>query len=434
MSDQQGITRRGFIKNATVAGAAAATAGVLGAASAQAKGHCPTPWLPAKWDYEADVVICGYGSTGMPAAIEAYDAGVKDILILEQAAWLGGQGRRCGGGVAQAETVVQKKFGIVDSKDDFYKYLVACGEGLVDKKLLRSFANNDNVDWIIQKLGGQPVSEWSISSKIVPDDTKDKDVPLSFAYGLNYSGTPVFFSKYGMKLVMRCHWFTGDPAAEEFMKQHAGMSGQAGPNGGTGVFKTLDAAVKARKKIRTMASTSLAGFVAGPDREVLGIMAVGADNKTFYIKANRGVLIGTGGWAMNKSMVMNYLHLAESAFKPGKYPTSQAVETEEDGSGILAAQALGADTFLMGAGGGTTDTSQGFLCGSGGLKINDQSQVIDIYGKPIPRLYAGGRATGGIYFEQYPSCGIAFSSAIWQGRIAGKNLAALKSWGKAAVR
>jgi predicted oxidoreductase len=31
----------------------------------------------------------------------------------------------------------------------------------------------------------------------------------------------------------------------------------------------------------------------------------------------------------------------------------------------------------------------------GGLKIDGNCQVIDIYGKPIPGLYAGGEASGG---------------------------------------
>ena len=41
------------------------------------------PWLPAKWDYEADVVVVGYGGAGAAAAIEAHDAGAT-VLILEK--------------------------------------------------------------------------------------------------------------------------------------------------------------------------------------------------------------------------------------------------------------------------------------------------------------------------------------------------------------
>jgi fumarate reductase flavoprotein subunit len=58
----------------------------------------------------------------------------------------------------------------------------------------------------------------------------------------------------------------------------------------------------------------------------------------------------------------------------------------------------------------------------GGLRINTRSQVMDIWGNPIPRLYAAGEVTGGIHGEKrlpgnsIPEC-LAF------GRIAGTNAA-----------
>lgn len=58
----------------------------------------------------------------------------------------------------------------------------------------------------------------------------------------------------------------------------------------------------------------------------------------------------------------------------------------------------------------------------GGLKINTKSQVIDLYGKPIPRLYAAGEITGGFFCKPnvyipgtFTVLGIVF------GRIAGEN-------------
>ena len=53
----------------------------------------------------------------------------------------------------------------------------------------------------------------------------------------------------------------------------------------------------------------------------------------------------------------------------------------------------------------------------GGLAVNAKSQVLDIFGKVIPGLYAGGEATGGISVAGMPR-------AIILGRIAGENAAA----------
>ncbi len=66
----------------------------------------------------------------------------------------------------------------------------------------------------------------------------------------------------------------------------------------------------------------------------------------------------------------------------------------------------------------------------GGPKRNARSQVIDAYGKPIPRLYAAGEL-GSIYFFQ-PSVGCTLGEALAFGRIAGRNAAAEARQGVAA--
>jgi 3-oxo-5alpha-steroid 4-dehydrogenase len=62
-----------------------------------------------------------------------------------------------------------------------------------------------------------------------------------------------------------------------------------------------------------------------------------------------------------------------------------------------------------------------------GIRINADAKVIDVNGKPIPRLYAAGRVTGGQYGQLY-SCGTAICTALIMGRIAGKNAGAEKAW------
>lgn len=56
----------------------------------------------------------------------------------------------------------------------------------------------------------------------------------------------------------------------------------------------------------------------------------------------------------------------------------------------------------------------------GGLRINKDAQVIDIWGKPIPRLYAAGEVTGGIHGSNRLG-GNATPDCIVFGRVAGKN-------------
>jgi len=62
----------------------------------------------------------------------------------------------------------------------------------------------------------------------------------------------------------------------------------------------------------------------------------------------------------------------------------------------------------------------------GGLKINTKAQVIDVFDKVIPRLYAAGAVTGTVY--TYPGSGTLLNTCFVFGRIAGKNAANEKPW------
>ena len=62
---------------------------MMSSVDAEPKAGKSKPWLPAKWDYEADVVVVGYGGAGVCAAVVAHDAGAQ-VLILEKAPFAGG--------------------------------------------------------------------------------------------------------------------------------------------------------------------------------------------------------------------------------------------------------------------------------------------------------------------------------------------------------
>ena len=62
----------------------------------------------------------------------------------------------------------------------------------------------------------------------------------------------------------------------------------------------------------------------------------------------------------------------------------------------------------------------------GGLRINTNAQVIDIWGNPIPRFYAAGEVTGGIHGSNRLG-GNAIADCVVFGRIAGTNAAKEKA-------
>lgn len=62
---------------------------------------------------------------------------------------------------------------------------------------------------------------------------------------------------------------------------------------------------------------------------------------------------------------------------------------------------------------------------AGGLTINGDAQVLNVFGEIIPRLYATGSTTGGWRGKLYPGSGTAVSVTVTFGRIAGQHAATL---------
>jgi fumarate reductase flavoprotein subunit len=57
----------------------------------------------------------------------------------------------------------------------------------------------------------------------------------------------------------------------------------------------------------------------------------------------------------------------------------------------------------------------------GGVRINVKAQVIDLNGKVIPHLYAGGQTAGGQMGPFYPNTGTGVMSTVFFGRTAAQN-------------
>ena len=60
----------------------------------------------------------------------------------------------------------------------------------------------------------------------------------------------------------------------------------------------------------------------------------------------------------------------------------------------------------------------------GGLKINENAQVIGTDWRPLPGLFTCGEMVGGLFYDNYPA-GTGLVSGATFGRIAGRNAAKL---------
>lgn len=406
-------------RQAVAAGAGAVLAAAFAAGMKQAKAATADE---VAWDYEADVVMCGCGTGGAPAAVAAAQEGAS-VIVIEKKGWLGGQLRRCGGGVAAAGSQVQKALGVEDDSQSFYEYWMAMQGDKCDAELVHDICENSSayLDWIIDDLGGQPVSDWGFSA-----NGGDAGLTYSTEPGLNIGTQVENYEACGMTPVARCHWFSPNPD-DEYLGDESKVYC---PNpGGTGLWKVFEDAF-ATYGVQTMPQTSLVRLVTVPGtNEVAGIVA-DQDGTEVAIKANKGVVIATGNFCSNHEMFYNYC--GEDFTEVPGFGNGVGIDLpdDNDGAGIRAALALGAEVRFP-ANGLTPNGDGTFMAYSfmtSGVRIDRKARVLDVYGEPIPRLYGTSNFAGGQIILSYHCCGVNVLRHGYTGRVAGTDAASLEPW------
>ncbi|MBQ9069426.1 MAG: hypothetical protein IJ131_10305, partial [Eggerthellaceae bacterium] len=239
--------------------------------------------------------------------------------------------------------------------------------------------------------------------------------------GLNV-GTEFMFEEVGMERVPRCHWFTKN-ADDPFCTDPTKLTYPT--SGGTGLWKTIGAALEERN-IETLLETPIKSLVVAEDsNEVLGVCCL-HEGKDYYIKARKGVMMAMGNWASNHEMFSNFT--GNDYVPGGGGGIGLDLEDDNDGAGIKAGLAIGADIVFPSLVGHNHDTPDGASFGCGGFRVDTKMHVIDIFGQAIPRLFAGGAAAGGVIVKNYPVCGASVGRGLYFGRVAGQELAKLDAW------
>ncbi len=98
---------------------------------------------------KTDIVIIGAGAAGYTAAITAHDAGAK-VILLEKQSITGGNSLLAAGGMNAANTKVQASKGVKDSAEIMYQDTMKGGKNVSDPELVKILAerSSDSVDWL----------------------------------------------------------------------------------------------------------------------------------------------------------------------------------------------------------------------------------------------------------------------------------------------
>ncbi|WP_299944526.1 FAD-dependent oxidoreductase [uncultured Microbulbifer sp.] len=273
-----------------------------------------------EWHYKTDVSVIGYGGAGACAAIEAADAGAS-VTIIELAAAPGGSTALSSAEIymgGDGGTRVQAAMGYNDTNQAMIDYLSACAGPQADADKIKAYVegSREHFNWLVEQ------------------------------------GVPFKNSEYKERAIMAltddCLLYTGSEKAWPF-KDIATPCPRGhnleveGDNGGPLFMEIMSAAVT-RREIKVRFNCRTLTLIQDEAGSVRGIR-IREDLQEKNVLVERGVILCTGGFAMNRDMLKKYapnlLRCSEPIGNPG-----------DMGTGILMG---------MGVGGAAINMHEGFV-------------------------------------------------------------------------
>lgn len=208
-------------------------------------------------ELRADIVIIGGGGSGLAAATAAAEAGVKNIIVLEKAARLGGNARFVMG-IFAAESPVQRRLGINVPKDKAFRDYMEYSKWAVDAKLVRTFINKsaDIIEWL---------------------EAKGLNFTEVIRYPFDETAPEEYHMLEGGKLALGR---TGTPIIETLLKECQNMG------------------------VKFLCQTRAKKILTDGKGKVTGVLAATKDKE---LRINtKSIIIAAGGFARNKKMLNKY--------------------------------------------------------------------------------------------------------------------------------
>lgn len=233
----------------------------------------------AKFDDSADLVVIGLGAAGASAAIEARLAGA-DVLVLERASAGGGSTAYSGGFIyLGGGTRVQKLNGFDDTVEDMFNYLMAMTPH-PDEAKIRLYCERsvEHFDWL--EAQGLVFNNGFYPHKHVEHPTEE---------GLCWTGNEkVWPFKEKARPFPRGHKITKPGGQQELGE------------GGRKIMQTLIGRLEALG-VRIVADANVKQLISDESGRIIGVKYRQFEGDK-VVAARKGVLIATGGFAMNKAM------------------------------------------------------------------------------------------------------------------------------------
>lgn len=247
------------------------------------------------FDEMFDVIVVGYGNAGAVAAIEAHDA-EAEVLLIEKMPDPGGISICAGGGLR-----------ICKDYDDAFAYLKATNGDSTPDDILSAFAKGMvGLEEYVRRLATVNGAEVALV---------DREANYPFPG----------YESFGFLEIRSIPGF--DPAA---------AYAHIPPAKGKLIFRLLEDHIQ-RRNIEVRLCTSAERLIAGPDKEVRGVIIRSGEQRR-AIGARRGVVLACGGYENAPDLKRKFWQLR---------PVLTAANRSNTGDGIRMAQDLGAQLWNM---------------------------------------------------------------------------------------
>ena len=293
------------------------------------------------WHREADVIVLGSGGAALTAAIAAYDFGAQDVVILEKSGMVGGTTAMSGGMLWIPNNLYQQAAGIADSDEDVVAYLDALAPGALDPDTLGAFLERgpEMIRYFAEKtpVRFHAYADFPDYQPYMPGAKAEGGRSLdneAFSFEqLGKGAARVNPTKIAYPVRGSLREATNGTLDEATLAER-----EAGDYRGLGqaligaLFKAVldrEIPVEFEKRARKL--------VKAGDR-VIGVIAEDADGRDFRARARRGVVIATGGFEWNETLVKAFLR------GPLTGPVSVP---ENEGDGLVMAIEAGAQLGNM---------------------------------------------------------------------------------------
>ncbi len=292
------VSRRAFLRKGATAGVGATALAGLGGRTQEAEAQ-------NFWDMSADLVTIGAGTAGLAAAVSALDHGAS-VIMVEENTDIGGHGLCSGGNVhLGGGTSNQKKHGVEDSADQVFIDWIRhdhLQSRYSDRDLVRAFADEN-----------APTYEFLIENGVKFQD---------------HLVGPTQASRV-RRQQRTIQW----PVASERVTHHPTRVG-------SGLIRALEKSARA-KGAEVLVRHKMTSIVreSPSSGRVLGITA-NHDGRTVNIRANKGVLVATGGSTSNVTLRRTFDPRLTEEYQVAGEPWSR-----QSGDGELAAMAVGASLW-----------------------------------------------------------------------------------------